>query len=81
MGKASVVKTSSNREVQYKHDFTMPSNAKTLNVEDGNAIFHCMKEMPAPLKQTCEKIHDISIMGKSNLLFGTDMYKKILSRV
>ena len=136
IGKASVVKTSSNREVQYKQqanvafqllvlsqeqsekidvrelmkyplmpvpssigtpngyllktdkskgftyltkeldNLTMPSDAKTLNVEDGNAIFYCMKEVPATFKQICEKIYDVSIVGKSDLLFSTDMYKE-----
>ena len=37
-------------------DFTMPSDAKTLNVEEGNSIFYCMKEVPATFKQICEKI-------------------------
>ena len=54
----------------------MPSDAKTLNVEDGNAIFYCMKEMLATFKQICEKIYDVSIVGKSDLLFSTDMYKE-----
>ena len=31
-------------------DFTMLSNAKTLNVKDRNAIFYCMKEVPATFK-------------------------------
>ena len=136
MGKASVVKTLSNREAQYKQqaniafqllvlsqkqsekigmrelmkyplmpmpdgyllktdkskgftyltkkldDFTMLSNAKTLNVKDRNAIFYCMKEVPATFKQICQKIYDVSIMGKSDILFSTDMLatRKILSR-
>ena len=57
----------------------MPSDAKTLNVEDGNAIFYCMKEVPATFKHACEKIYDVRIMGKSDLLFSTGMYKEILS--
>ena len=136
MGKASVVKTLSNREAQYKQQanvafqllmlsqkqsekidmrelmkyplmptpdgyllktdkskeftyltkeldhFTMLSNAKTLNVKDRNAIFYCMKEVPATFKQICQKIYDVSIMGKTDLLFSTDMLatRKILSR-
>ena len=36
-------------------DFTMPSDTKTLNVEDGNAIFYCMKEVSATFKQICKK--------------------------
>ena len=45
-------------------DFTMLSNAKTLNVKDRNAIFYCMKEVPATFKQICQKIYDVSITGK-----------------
>ena len=58
------------------NDFTMPSDAKTLNVEDGNEIFYCMKEVPATFKQICEKINDVNIVRKSDLLFRTDMYKE-----
>ena len=63
-------------------DFTMLSNAKTLNVKDRNAIFYCMKEVPATFRQMCQKIYNVSIMGKSDLLFSTDMLatRKILSR-
>ena len=136
MGKASVVKTLSNREAQYKQQanvafqvlvlsqkqskkidmrelmkyplmpmpdgyllntdkskrftcltkkldgFTMLSNAKTSNVKDWNAIFYCMKEVPTTFKQICQKIYDVNIMGKTDLLFSTDMLatRKILSR-
>ena len=63
-------------------EFTMLPNAQTLNVKDRNAIFYCMKEVPATFKQICQKIYDISIKGKSDLLFSTDMLatRKILSR-
>ena len=57
-------------------DFTMPSEAKTLNVEEGNSIFYCMKEVPATFKEVCEKIYDVSIVGKSDLLFSTGMSKE-----
>ena len=61
---------------------TTLSNAKTLNVKDRNAIFYCMKEVLATFKQICQKIYDVSIMGKTGLLFSTDMLatRKILSR-
>ena len=36
-------------------DFTMLSDVKILNVEDGNAIFYRMKEVPATFKQVREK--------------------------
>ena len=56
-------------------DFTIASDAKTLYVEDDNAIFYCMKQVPATLNKLCEKIYDVSTMGKSDLLFSTDMYR------
>ena len=72
-----LLKTSKSKEFTYLRkelgDFTMPSDAKTLNVEDGNEVFYCMKEVPATFKQICEKIYDISIVGKTDLLFSTDM--------
>ena len=57
---------------------TLPyhQDAKTLNVEDGNVIFYCMKQVPATFKQICEKIYDVNIVGKFDLLFNTDMYDK-----
>ena len=55
------------------NNFTMASDARTFNVENGNAIFYCMKEVPATFKQICEEIHDVGIVGKSDLLFSTDM--------
>ena len=115
MGKASVVKTLSNREAQYKQQanvafqllvlsqkqsekidtrelmkyplvpmpdgyllktdkskeftyftkeldhFTMLSNAKTLNAKDRNAIFYCMKEVPATFKQIFQKKYTLSV--------------------
>ena len=56
--------------------FTMLSDAKTLNVEDRNGIFYCMKEVPVTFKQICEKIYDVNNAGKSDLLFSTVMYKE-----
>ena len=57
-------------------DFTMQSNAKTLNLKDRNAIFYCMKKVPATFKKICKKIYNVSIVGKSDLIFSTDMYKE-----
>ena len=41
-----------------------------------------MKEVPATFKQICQKIYDVSVMEKSDLLLSTDMLatRKILSR-
>ena len=57
-------------------DFTMQLDAKTLNVEDRNGIFYCIKEVPATFKQICEKIYNVSNAGKSDLLFSPDMCKE-----
>ena len=65
-------KTNRSREVG---DFTIPPDANTLHVADGNAILYRMKEVQAIFKQIGKKIYDVSIMGKSDLLFSTGMYK------
>ena len=46
-------------------DFTMLSNAKTLNVKDRNAIFYCMKEVPATFEQICQNIYMMSVSWES----------------
>ena len=53
----------------------MLSDAKTLNVEVRNAVFCCMKEVPATYKQIYEKIYNVSIKGKSDLC-STDLQGK-----
>ena len=35
-----------------------------------------MKEVPTTFNQICEKIYDVSIVGKSDLLFSTNIYKE-----
>ena len=61
-------------------DFTMPSDAKTLNVEDGNAIFYCMKEVPATFKQICKK-YTMSVSWESLISYlALTCTRKILSR-
>ena len=75
-----LLKTDKSKEFTYLtkelDDFTMLSDAKTLNVEDRNEIFYCMKEVPVTFKQTCEKIYDVSNAGKSDLPLSTDMCKE-----
>ena len=53
----------------------MLSDAKTFNIKDRNKK-RGMKEEPATFKQICQKICDFSIVGKSDLLFSTDMYNE-----
>ena len=61
-------------------DFTMPSDAKTLNVEEGNSIFYCMKEVPATFKEVCKK-YTMSVLWNSLISYlALACPRKILSR-
>ena len=51
----------------------MPSSETSLIIEDGNAVFHYLKEVPANFKQICHKILDM-LPKKSDVVFSTDMY-------
>ena len=42
----------------------------------GMQISIACKKCQQHLKQICEKIYNISIVGKSDLLFSVDMYKE-----
>ena len=46
----------------------------TMNIEDRNAVFHSMKEMPITFKQICQNILTIAISRKSSVIFSTDSY-------
>ena len=51
----------------------MPSSETSLIIEDGNAVFHYLKEVPGNFKQICHKILDM-LPKKSDVVFSTDMY-------
>lgn len=55
-------------------DAVIPPDQDTMNIEDGNAIFHSMKEVPKTYKQICQNILSISTSGKSSVIFSTDCY-------
>ena len=57
-------------------DADIPPDGDTLNIEDGNAAFYSMKEVPATLRQISEKIFDVSTARKSSVLFSMDMYQE-----
>lgn len=57
-------------------DADIPPDEKTLHIEDGNATFYTMKEVPATFRQISEKIFDVSTGRKSSVLFSTDMYQE-----
>ena len=51
----------------------LPDQETTLIVEDGNALFYYMTEVPKNFKEISEKVY--SIMGKtSDVICSTDMY-------
>ena len=54
----------------------IPPGGDTLNIEDGNATFYSMKEVPATFRQISEKMFDVSTARKSSVLFSTDMYQE-----
>ncbi|KAG1683376.1 hypothetical protein GQR58_010026 [Nymphon striatum] len=56
-------------------DAVPPPGHATLNIEDGNATFYCMTDVPTSFKQIGEKLLDMSTGGKSKVVFSTDMYK------
>lgn len=57
-------------------DADIPPDVNTLNIEDGNATFYSMKEVPATFRQISEKLFDVSTARKSSVLFSTDMYQE-----
>ena len=55
-------------------DASVPSDQETMYIEDGNAIFHSMREMPRTFKQICQNILSIALSAKTNVIFSTDSY-------
>ena len=68
-----------NKAKGYQHltkeeaDYQNSSKEDTLLIVDGNAVFHCLTEVPDTFKCICEKIFKI-IPGKSDFIFSTDTY-------
>ena len=50
-----------------------PSSATCLIIEDGNAVFHYLKEVPGNFKQISHKVLDM-LPKKSDLVLSTDIY-------
>ena len=51
------------------------SNERTIVIEDGNAIFHCMSNVPSTFLEIAERIFDMA-SSCDNIIFSTDMYKR-----
>jgi len=55
-------------------DATITTATQTLVVEDGNAYFHYMTEVPANFKQISHKVFDM-MQRSCDMIFSTDTYK------
>ena len=56
-------------------DALLPPPDETLIIEDGHALFYCMKEVPGNFCQISNKVFD-SMPKTSDVIFSTDMYKE-----
>lgn len=45
-----------------------------LVIEDGNAVFHCIKDIPDNFRRISEKIFNM-MPNKVDVIFSTDMYQ------
>ena len=54
---------------------TYPDQNTSLNIIDGNALFHCMTEIPDTFKGVCEKVFSM-IPLTCDVVFSTDSYSK-----
>lgn len=52
----------------------LPPYEKTLTIEDGNALFHYMRELPDNFKGICLKLFDMKVRG-TDVIFSTDTYQ------
>ena len=50
------------------------NKSMTMYIEDGNATFYNLKQLPDTFKGISEKVFDISTSGKEHVIFSTDMY-------
>lgn len=57
-------------------DVAAPPDQCTMNTEDGNATFYCMKDVLRTFHQIGQKTLDKSTAWKSKVNASTDMYKK-----
>lgn len=73
-------KTDKSKGLKYLIDGTdtmnVPPQDKTvLLIEDGNALFHSIKEIPSNFRQISEKLFTMTSQ-KVDVIFSTDMYKE-----
>jgi hypothetical protein len=54
-------------------DVPPPPDDKALVIEDGNAAFYYLKDLPPNFKDICARLFDM-VVRKSDIIFRTDMY-------
>ena len=73
-------KTDKSKGLKYLLDKTdsvnvAPQDSTVLLIEDGNALFHSIKEIPGNFRQISEKLFSMTSQ-KVDVIFSTDMYKE-----
>ena len=58
---------------KYVEDAPPPSDDKTLVIEDGNAAFYYLKDLPPNFRDICARLFDM-VVRNSDIIFSTDMY-------
>jgi hypothetical protein len=54
-------------------DVPPPPDDKTLVIEDDNADFYYLKDLPPNFRDICARLFDM-VVSKSNIIFSTYMY-------
>ena len=72
-------KTNKAKGIQYLlqdvDDARSPESSSTLQIIDGNAIFHCLSDLPDTFGEIAEKIFK-TMPKESDVVFSTDMYNE-----
>ena len=57
------------------NDAPLPEDASTMLIQDGNALFHAMTDIPSNFRLISHRIFD-SMPKRVNFVFSTDMYQE-----
>ena len=61
------------RLIKDQEDSPLPNHDERLVIQDGNAVFHCMKDIPSNFNKICAKVFDI-MPHAGDVVFSTDSY-------
>ncbi len=74
-----LAKTNKSKGYQYLtkgvENAVVPDDANKLDIEDGNASFYCMREVPATFCQISHRLLDM-VPRDEDVIFSTDMYSE-----